>query len=67
MGWKPGQGIGPRVTKREKKKLQKKQEEIARKYGCLTESQMAKPVSDSDSDDEYSSITLAPSDYEVKK
>ncbi|KAG8222457.1 hypothetical protein J437_LFUL002192, partial [Ladona fulva] len=35
MGWKPGQGVGPRLTRMEKKKSAKEREKIQKKvYGC---------------------------------
>ena len=66
MGWKPGQGVGPRLTKQEKKQ-KKQQQQNAKIYGCSLPSQQEK-VSGSesdDSDDDYTSnITFAPDDYE---
>ncbi|XP_014216057.1 G patch domain-containing protein 1 homolog [Copidosoma floridanum] len=65
MGWRPGQGVGPRLTKKEKKKVQKQREKI-KMYGCsLPNQQERDSVSDSGgSDDEFTNITFAPDDYE---
>ncbi|XP_033211365.1 G patch domain-containing protein 1 homolog [Belonocnema kinseyi] len=64
MGWKPGQGVGPRLTKKEKVKMKEKNEKL-KVYGCYMPSQRQSEESESDvSDDEYSEIMLAPDDYE---
>lgn len=65
MGWKPGQGVGPRLTKREKAKV-KKQHEKVKVYTCYMPTQKKEEEeSDSEStDDEYSEIKFAPDDYE---
>ncbi|XP_051172526.1 G patch domain-containing protein 1 homolog [Leptopilina boulardi] len=65
MGWKPGQGIGPRLTKREKANV-KKQNEKVKVYTCYMPTQKKQyETSDSESsDDEYSEIKFAPDDYE---
>ncbi|KAF0307685.1 G patch domain-containing protein 1 [Amphibalanus amphitrite] len=65
MGWRPGQGIGPRITKKEKKRQKKV-------YGCAlppgAEPTAAAP-SDSDSDSDWDSalreVLLAPDDFEA--
>lgn len=65
MGWRPGQGVGPRLTKKEKKH-QRKQRENIKIYGCSLPSQQEKD-SESESgssDDEFADITFAPDDYE---
>uniref|UniRef100_A0A0A9YGP9 G-patch domain-containing protein n=1 Tax=Lygus hesperus TaxID=30085 RepID=A0A0A9YGP9_LYGHE len=71
MGWKPGQGIGPRISKMEKR-LQKRKSKLekgasgvgAKVYGCAM-----KPPSSSEesgSDDDLDSDTLfAPDDVDV--
>ncbi|XP_043477743.1 G patch domain-containing protein 1 homolog [Leptopilina heterotoma] len=65
MGWKPGQGVGPRLTKKEKAKV-KKQHEKVKVYTCYMPTQKKEDEeSDSEStDDEYSEIKFAPDDYE---
>lgn len=66
MGWKPGQGIGPRLTKKEKKQKSKHQEKV-KVYGCsLPDQEQKVPVSQSDSsdDEDYVNLTFAPDDYE---
>lgn len=65
MGWKPGQGVGPRLTKQQKKQ-QKQRREKVKIYGCALPIQQEKQSeSESEgSDDEYAEITFAPDDYE---
>ncbi|XP_011646122.1 G patch domain-containing protein 1 homolog isoform X1 [Pogonomyrmex barbatus] len=58
MGWKPGQGVGSRLTKREKQKLKLRNEKLL----ARNNSEMIGSNSE-DSDDE-SNITFAPDDYE---
>lgn len=65
MGWKPGQGIGPRLSK-----LQKKREKAKNKvkiYGCSLPAQ--ETDSDSNEDDEENfidkSILFAPEEHEI--
>lgn len=65
MGWKPGQGVGPRISKTEKKKSSKL-------YGCSLPDQEevlksnAEISNDDDSDCDYipENMTFAPDDYE---
>ncbi|XP_023951409.2 G patch domain-containing protein 1 homolog isoform X2 [Bicyclus anynana] len=63
MGWKEGQGVGDRVTHREKKKS-KEQHKV---YGCYMPPEMRQePTQSSDSSDsefEYETL-FAPDDYE---
>lgn len=67
MGWKPGQGIGNRVTKKEKIKA-KQQIERIKVYGCSLPRNEEKEIdSNIDSDDETHNITFAPDDYEPFK
>ncbi|KAL2715467.1 G patch domain-containing protein 1 [Vespula squamosa] len=67
MGWKPGQGIGNRVTKKEKIKA-KQQIERIKVYGCSLPKNEEKEIdSNIDSDDETLDITFAPDDYEPFK
>ncbi|KAI4489466.1 hypothetical protein M0802_011078 [Mischocyttarus mexicanus] len=64
MGWKPGQGIGNRVTKKEKIKA-KEQIEKVKIYSCSLPRNEEKEIdSNYDSDDENLDITFAPDDYE---
>lgn len=62
MGWKPGQGVGPRLTKQEKKKKRRK----VKIYGCSLPDQenKASESEEESSDDEYADVTFAPDDYE---
>ncbi|KAF7395967.1 hypothetical protein HZH68_010017 [Vespula germanica] len=67
MGWKPGQGIGNRITKKEKIKA-KQQIERIKVYGCSLPKNEEKEIdSNIDSDDETLNITFAPDDYEPFK
>ncbi|XP_037933140.1 G patch domain-containing protein 1 homolog, partial [Teleopsis dalmanni] len=77
MGWRPGQGIGPRQTRKQKKESKKRNERelyLMQRYGCDineqgSDSVLEKPKGsdesevdeDEDDDDE---ITFAPDDYE---
>ncbi|TMW42028.1 hypothetical protein DOY81_012892, partial [Sarcophaga bullata] len=74
-GWRPGQGIGPRQTKREKKKARernKKELYLMEKYGCELP-QTSKALTDEEDDEEDSEnsdstddeITFAPEDCEL--
>ncbi|CAG0902601.1 unnamed protein product [Cyprideis torosa] len=58
MGWKPGQGIGPRQSKKEKQKEKK------RVYTCMMPFSSAKgeEEEDADEDDGLSDVTFAPED-----
>ena len=67
MGWRPGQGVGPRVTKKEKKQMKK--ERVGMKiYGCSLPSHMERADSDSNSETEFDinldDLTFAPDDYQ---
>lgn len=63
MGWKPGQGVGPRINKQEKKKAVKLKEKV---YGCvLPPGQVEEADSDSYSESEWDEIKYAPQDYEL--
>ncbi|XP_076764140.1 G patch domain-containing protein 1 [Xylocopa sonorina] len=62
MGWKPGQGVGSRLTKKEKAKIKRRNE---RMKGTEKRSMRASSESNSeDSGDDYGSVTFAPDDYE---
>ncbi|XP_014242880.1 G patch domain-containing protein 1 homolog [Cimex lectularius] len=59
MGWKPGQGIGPRLTKLQKKKQNKQNQNKV--YGCYIP---GKPDSDSDEEIDVNHL-FAPDDVEM--
>lgn len=62
MGWKPGQGVGPRLTKKEKKLTRSK----PKIYGCQLPEESSKQDEDSDESDldiSLDEITFAPDDY----
>ncbi|XP_012257550.2 G patch domain-containing protein 1 homolog [Athalia rosae] len=65
MGWKPGQGVGPRLSKKEKSKV-KQQNDKMKVYGCPLPPQHeeAMETDSAESDNEDSEITFAPDDYE---
>uniref|UniRef100_A0A1B6DZX4 G-patch domain-containing protein n=1 Tax=Clastoptera arizonana TaxID=38151 RepID=A0A1B6DZX4_9HEMI len=59
MGWKPGQGVGPRMSKNEKKKMQKI-------YGCSLPSDKENDSHEEDEDDCVpENVTFAPDDHEI--
>ncbi|XP_023294582.2 G patch domain-containing protein 1 homolog [Lucilia cuprina] len=76
-GWRPGQGIGPRQTRKEKKKARernKKELYLMEKYGCEIPSSSNKnnlntddegEEDDEDSEEEDDEITFAPEDCEL--
>ena len=72
MGWKPGQGVGPRLTKAEKKKMREEYGKVKTKvYGCSLPQDMTKMKqtdnedNNSSTDDEnYENITFAPEDFQ---
>lgn len=80
MGWKPGQGVGPRLSKAEKRRTQTENKQKGVKiYGCslpdqlekeeLTKSQNSANINETDDDeddsnDDYKDFTFAPDDYE---
>lgn len=68
MGWRPGQGVGPRVTKKEKKQI-KKQRDGMKIYGCSLPTDVEKADSDASSEESefdinLDDITFAPDDYQ---
>ncbi|GAB6032590.1 G patch domain-containing protein 1 [Chamberlinius hualienensis] len=71
MGWKPGQGIGPRVTMKDKK-LHKsssktnKPETGVKIYGCAIPEDFQHPDSSSSGDEAYDGLTFAPDDVTVR-
>ncbi|XP_017885935.1 G patch domain-containing protein 1 [Ceratina calcarata] len=62
MGWRPGQGVGSRLTKKEKAKIKRRNDRTKlmqkRSRKASTES------SSEDSEDDYGNLTFAPDDYE---
>uniref|UniRef100_A0A1B0D335 Uncharacterized protein n=1 Tax=Phlebotomus papatasi TaxID=29031 RepID=A0A1B0D335_PHLPP len=67
MGWREGQGVGVRLTKRAKKQAERqhrKEQQLARRYGCdlgLNE----KSEEESSSDDSGAEVTFAPDDFDT--
>ncbi|XP_076385513.1 G patch domain-containing protein 1 [Megachile rotundata] len=62
MGWRPGQGIGSRLTKQEKAKIKSRN---AKMKILQQESKKANSESSSEeSEDDYGDVTFAPDDYE---
>lgn len=67
MGWKPGQGVGPRITKKEKKIQRKHEKSVKKVYGCSLPTNVAKSdseSSESEFDIDLNDITFAPDDYQ---
>ncbi|XP_014100323.3 G patch domain-containing protein 1 homolog [Bactrocera oleae] len=75
MGWRPGQGIGPRQTRKEKKSARSRNQRemyVMQQYGYQPNATTAKSPEHSDdaggetesSDEETDKITFAPDDYE---
>ncbi|XP_057330585.1 G patch domain-containing protein 1 homolog [Microplitis mediator] len=64
MGWKPGQGVGPRLAKKEKEKIYEKN--VKKKvYGCtLPGRELNTCDSNSENSDNDEEILFAPDDYE---
>ncbi|XP_061401591.1 LOW QUALITY PROTEIN: G patch domain-containing protein 1 homolog [Musca vetustissima] len=75
-GWRPGQGLGPRQTRKEKKKARernKKELYLLEKYGCELPTNKAGGLDsddddqeddDDDGDSDENDITFAPEDFE---
>lgn len=61
MGWKPGQGVGSRLTKKEKQKIKLRNEKLKLAQDNL---EMGAESNSEDSDDDSTNITFAPDDYE---
>lgn len=59
MGWKPGQGVGSRLTKREKRKIKQRNERLR-----LGQENLELESNSEDSGDDSANITFAPDDYE---
>lgn len=72
MGWKEGQGVGARMTRKEKKLAEKRNEKelyVMKMYGCeITGNEVKKIQSDDENDDsddsDIENITFAPDDFE---
>ncbi|XP_059608725.1 G patch domain-containing protein 1 homolog [Phlebotomus argentipes] len=69
MGWREGQGVGVRLSRRAKKQAQRqhrKEQQLARRYGCdvgpLNVAQSEEESSSGDSDCE---VTFAPDDFDT--
>lgn len=58
MGWKPGQGVGSRVTKKEKHRLKQRHERLKQAHLEMIDS------NSEESEDDFANITFAPDDYE---
>lgn len=68
MGWKPGQGVGPRVTMKQKSRMRKERENMGKVYGCELPSNFSKNDDESDESDidvDLEGITFAPDDYKI--
>ncbi|XP_069702113.1 G patch domain-containing protein 1 isoform X2 [Periplaneta americana] len=70
MGWKLGQGTGPRVTKMQKKRLKEEYKKTqAKLFGCSRpqDANIKRTDQDSESstDDENDGLTFAPDDYQT--
>ncbi len=63
MGWKPGQGVGPRVTRKQKQLIRKQQANVAKIYGCQLPTVEEENSDESDVDINLNEITFAPDDY----
>jgi len=61
MGWKPGQGVGSRLTKKEKQKIKQRNEKLKL---AQENPEMTLGNNSDDSDDDISNVTFAPDDYE---
>ncbi|XP_055694624.1 G patch domain-containing protein 1 homolog [Lutzomyia longipalpis] len=66
MGWREGQGVGVRLTRREKKEAKTqhlKEQQIAKRYGCEMIPSLGASKEDSTSEDSDMEVTFAPDDY----
>lgn len=64
MGWKPGQGVGPRLTKYEKRKTNRDNKSRSKMYGCEIPDSFRPQVESSSDESECEDITFAPNDYD---
>lgn len=62
MGWRPGQGVGSRLTKKEKAKIKSRNEKI--RHMQQKSRNASSGSSSEDSEDDYGNVTFAPDDYE---
>ncbi|CAK9803275.1 G patch domain-containing protein 1 [Anthophora plagiata] len=62
MGWRPGQGVGSRLTKKEKAKIKSRNEKI--RHMQQKSRNTSSGSSSEDSEDDYGNVTFAPDDYE---
>lgn len=62
MGWRPGQGVGSRLTKKEKTKIKKRNEKLKDMQQGYRKA--SSENSSDDSEDDYRNVTFAPDDYE---
>ncbi|CAK9829076.1 G patch domain-containing protein 1 homolog [Anthophora retusa] len=62
MGWRPGQGVGSRLTKKEKAKIKSRNEKI--RHMQQKSKNTSSGSSSEDSEDDYGNVTFAPDDYE---
>nr|XP_031826242.1 G patch domain-containing protein 1 homolog [Nomia melanderi]XP_031826243.1 G patch domain-containing protein 1 homolog [Nomia melanderi] len=62
MGWRPGQGVGSRLTKKEKAKIKRRNEKIRMSKEKI--GKISSGTSSDESEDDYGDVTFAPDDYE---
>lgn len=62
MGWRPGQGIGSRLTRKEKAKIRRRNEKI--RASQQKSGKVNSGSNSDDSEDDYGDVTFAPDDYE---
>lgn len=62
MGWRPGQGVGSRLTKKQKAKIKRKNERMKDMQQGSRKPNLEN--SSEDSEDDYENVTFAPDDYE---
>lgn len=62
MGWRPGQGVGSRLTKKEKAKIKRRNEKI--RASRQKPGRECSESSSEESEDDYGDVTFAPDDYE---
>ena len=62
MGWRPGQGVGSRLTKKEKAKIKRRNEKI--RASQQKPGRECSESSSEESEDDYGDVTFAPDDYE---
>ncbi|XP_059486482.1 G patch domain-containing protein 1 [Neocloeon triangulifer] len=62
MGWKPGQGVGPRQTAQEKKQRRKLVKKSQKVYGCAMGPQREESEEESEEGSDLEEVTFAPDD-----